>query len=225
MNRLMICIVMVLGVSANIFGAVGCSLNDPDRDIKRLFPDSTNYKTEFISIEERGGLKLADEIQAKLGDKFEPVYETIDVSYALYTVLKNDKLVGYVHGVNQKGRFGGMQLVITTDTNGIIMDFYYQRLSSPEAKKFRDPNFTKQFIGLSLADFYRHKPQEQIKDPTENSNSDFKATLRGLFKNLILMDTFKLNNKYDAVYNEAKQQKPSDVNEAQKNEKKDPNSN
>jgi hypothetical protein len=210
----MVYVVVLFGISANVFGAVGCSLNDPDRDIKRLFPDATNYKTEFISIQERGGQKLADEIQEKLGDKFEPVYETIDVSYAFYTVLKNDKLLGYVHGVNQKGRFGGMQLVITTDTNGIIMDFYYQRLSSPEAKKFRDPAFTKQFIGLSLADFYRHKPQEQIKDPTENSNSDFKATLRGLFKNLILMDTFKLNNKYDVVYNEVR-----------KNEKKDPNSN
>jgi hypothetical protein len=221
----MVYVAVLFGVSANVFGAVGCSLNDPDRDIKRLFPDSTNYKTEFISIQERGGQKLADEIQAKLGDKFEPVYETIDVSYAFYTVLKNDKLLGYVHGVNQKGRFGGMQLVITTDTNGVIADFYYQRLSSPEAKKFRDPAFTKQFIGLSLADFYRHKPQTLIKDPTETSNSDFKATLRGLFKNLILMDTFKLNNKYDVVYNEAKQQKPSDVNEVKKNEKKDPNSN
>jgi hypothetical protein len=39
------------------------------------------------------------------------------------------------------------------------------------------------------------------------------------------MDSFKLNNKYDAVYNEVKQQKPSDVNEAKKNEKKDPDSN
>ena len=214
MNRLMICIVIVLGISANVFGAVGCSLNDPDRDIKRLFPDATNYKTEFVTVQEKGGQKLADEIQKKLGDKFEPVYETIDVAYAFYTVLKGDKMLGYVHGVNQKGRFGGMQLVITTDPNGVITDFYYQRLTSPEAKKFRDVAFTKQFIGLSLADFYRHKPQEGIKDPTESSNSDFKATLRGLFKNLILMDTFKLNNKYDVVYNEV-----------QKNEKKDPNSN
>ncbi|OHB56900.1 MAG: hypothetical protein A2173_00440 [Planctomycetes bacterium RBG_13_44_8b] len=202
------------GVSANVFGAVGCSLNDPDRDIKRLFPEATNYKTEFMTIEEKGGQKLADEIQVKRGDKFEPVYETIDVPYAFYTVLKGDKLLGYVHGVNQKGRFGGMQLIITSDPNGVIKDFYYQRLTSPEAKKFRDPAFTKQFAGLNLADFYRHKPQEQIKDPTENSNPDFKATLRGLFKNLILMDTFKLNNKYDTVYNEV-----------QKNENKNPNSN
>jgi hypothetical protein len=214
MNRLMVYLAVVFGISANCLGAVGCSLNDPDRDIKRLFPDATNYKTEFFSIQEKGGQKLADEIQAKLGDKFEPVYETIDVSYAFYTVLKNDKLIGYVHGVNQKGRFGGMQIVITTDPNGVIMDFYYQRLTSPEAKKFRDPAFTKQFTGLTLADFYKGKPQEQIKDPTEKSNTDFKATLRGMFKNLILMDVFKLNNKYDDVYNEI-----------HKNEKKDPNSN
>jgi hypothetical protein len=225
MKKLLVCIAAFLSTSASVFGAIGCSLNDPDRDIQRLFPDATNYKTEFLSIQEKGGQKLADEIQAKLGDKFEPVYETIDVPYAFYTVLKSDKLLGYVHGINQKGRFGGMQLVITTDPNGVIRDFYYQRLTSPEAKKFRDTAFTKQFIGLTLADFYRHKPQEQIKDPTENSNSDFKATLRGLFKNLILMDTFKLNNKYDVVYNEVNKQKPSDVNEVHKNEKKDSDSN
>jgi hypothetical protein len=219
----MICIVIVFGAAANVFGAIGCSLNDPDRDIKRLFPDATNYKTDFISIKDTGGQPLADELQQKLGDKFEPVYETLDVPYAVYTVLKNDKLLGYVHGVNQKGRFGGMQLVITTDVNGVITDFYYQRLSSPEAKNFRDPAFTKQFIGLTLADFYRHTPQNNIKDPTKNSNPDFKATLRGLFKNLILMDEFKMNKKFDSVYNEIKKQ--NDSNKATKNEKKDPNTN
>lgn len=221
MKNLVVCIV-ILAVAANLFAAIGCSLNDPDRDIKRLFPDATNYKTDFISIKDTGGQPLADEIQQKLGDKFEPVYETLDVPYAFYTVLKKDKLLGYVHGVNQKGRFGGMQLIITTDPNGVITDFYYQRLSSPEAKKFRDPAFTKQFVGLTLADFYRHKPQAEIKDPTEKSNPDFKATLRGLFKNLILMDEFKLNKKFDSVYLELKQ---NDSNEVTKNENKNTNTN
>jgi hypothetical protein len=222
MKNLFVCIT-ILAAAANLFGAIGCSLNDPDRDIKRLFPDATNYKTDFISIKDNGGQPLADEIQQKLGDKFEPVYETLDVPYAFYTVLKKDKLLGYVHGVNQKGRFGGMQLVVTTDTNGVITDFYYQRLSSTEAKNFRDPNFTKQFIGLTLADFYRHKPQDTIKDPTKNSNPDFKATLRGLFKNLILMDTLKMNKKFDSIYNEIKKQNNS--NGVNKNANKDPNKN
>jgi hypothetical protein len=212
MKNIMV-LVVILIAATNTYGAIGCSLNDPDRDIKRLFPDATNYKTDFISIKDTGGEPLAEEIQQKLGDKFEPVYETLDVPYAFYTVLKGEKLLGYVHGVNQKGRFGGMQMVITTDPNGVIADFYYQRLSSPEAKKFREPSFTKQFIGLTLADFYRHEPQDKIKDPTEKSNSDFKATLRGLFKNLILMDEFKMNNKFDSVYLEIKKQNdPNEVN-------------
>ncbi|MFA6175394.1 MAG: hypothetical protein WC765_02305 [Phycisphaerae bacterium] len=222
MKNIMALAVIIIA-AANAFGAIGCSLNDPDRDIKRLFPGATNYKTDFISIKDTGGQPLADEIQQKLGDKFEPVYETLDVPYAFYTVLKNDKLLGYVHGVNQKGRFGGMQLIITTDPNGVITDFYYQRISSPEAKKFRDPAFAKQFIGLTLADFYRHKPQAEIKDPTEKSNPDFKATIRGIFKNLILMDEFKMNKKFDSVYIETKKQ--NDSNEVNKNENKDSNTN
>ena len=33
--------------------AVGCSLTDPDRDIKRMFPQSTGYKTSFVTLKER----------------------------------------------------------------------------------------------------------------------------------------------------------------------------
>lgn len=191
---------MVLFSVQNLYAAVGCTLNDPDRDIKRLFPEATNYKTEFITIDERGGKDLAKEIEAKLEDKLEPVYESLDVPYAYYTVLKGKQVVGYVHGVNQKGTYGGMQLIITTDPNGVIMDFYYQKLTSPESKKFRDEKFTKQFIGLSLADFYTMDMKEKIKDPSENNREDYLAALRGIKKNLILADEFKLNNKYDKYF-------------------------
>ena len=51
-----------------VYAAVGCTLNDPDRDIKRIFPESTGYKTEFITIEEKGGEALGKEIERKLGD-------------------------------------------------------------------------------------------------------------------------------------------------------------
>jgi len=42
------------------FAAVGCSLDDPDRDVKRLFPDSSGYKTAFITLKEIGGEALVD---------------------------------------------------------------------------------------------------------------------------------------------------------------------
>ena len=178
------------------FGAIGCTLNDPDRDIQKLFPQSTGYKTDFITIQERGGNKLKEEVEKKLGDTFDPVYESLDVPYSYYTVLKGKDVIGYVHGVNQKGLYGTIQIILATDPDGKIIGFYYQRISSPEAEKFRDKAFTDQFIGLTLADFYKSDDPAgrvaAIKDPTEKNHEDFKATIRGTKKNLILLDTFIL---------------------------------
>jgi hypothetical protein len=186
------------------FAAVGCSLNDPDRDVKRIFPQSTGYRTEFITIKERGGDKLKAEIERKLGDTFDHVYETSDVPYAYYTILKGKEVIGRIHGVNQKGLYGGMQLIVATDLEGRIIAFYYQKLSSPEASKFRSPSFTDQFKGLTLEDFYRAgEPNSRvsaIKAPTDKHREDFTATMRGLKKNLILLDEFMLNNSYDKSY-------------------------
>ena len=186
------------------FAAIGCTLNDPDRDIQALFPQSTGYKTDFITIQERGGEKLKKEVEAKLGDTFDPLYESLDVPYSYYTVLKRKDVIGYVHGVNQKGTYGTIQIILATDPDGKIIGFYYQKISSPEAAKFRDSSFTSQFIGLTLADFYKFDDPNgkvaAIKDPSEKSHDDFKATIRGTKKNLILLDTFLLNKKYEGSY-------------------------
>jgi len=185
------------------WAAVGCTLNDPDRDVKKLFPDSTGYKTDFITIEERGGEELKREIEERLGDRFDSVYESLDVPYAYYDVLEGKELIGRIHGVNQKGIYGGLQIILATDLEGKIIGFYYQKISSPEARRFKDKEFTDQFIGLTLADFYRRKPDDRIsgiKDPSEKHYDDFKATLRGTKKNLILLDEFKLNGKYSGYF-------------------------
>jgi len=186
------------------FAAVGCELNDPDRDIQKLFPQSTGYKTDYFTIQEKGGEKLKKEVEEKLGDIFDPVYESLDVPYSYYTILKGKDVIGYVHGVNQKGIFGTLQIILATDPSGKIIGFYYQKISSPEAGKFREKVFTSQLVGLTLADFYQSGDPDgkvaAIKDPTEKNHEDFKATIRGTKKNLILLDTFLLNKKYEGSY-------------------------
>lgn len=188
--------VFACGVS---FAAIGCTLNDPDRDIQKLFPQSTGYKTDFITIQERGGEKLKKEVEEKLGDTFDPIYESLDTPYSYYTVLKGKDVIGYVHGVNQKGIYGTIQIILATDRDGKIIGFYYQKISSPEAEKFREKSFTDQFLGLTLSDFYNSKDPNgrvaTIKDPTEKNHEDFKATIRGTKKNLILLDTFILKDE------------------------------
>jgi len=186
-----------LGLGASLilasvsYAAVGCTLNDPDRDVKRLFPEATGYKTEFITIKEVGGQELFNKIEQQVGDNLDTVYETIDVPYAFYDVLQGKDVIAHIHGVNQKGKYGGMQLILATDLKGKIVNFFYQKMSSPEATKFMDNNFTKQFIGLSLDDFLKGKISAE--DPTKESREDFLATLRGLKKNLILLDELKIN--------------------------------
>ena len=200
MFRLIFSALLFLNVYASVFAAVGCSLNDPDRDVKKIFPDSSGYKTTFVTLKEIGGQAIKEQVEARLGDTFDTVYESLDVPYAYYTVLKEKKPVGYIHGVNQKGKFGALQLVLATDLEGKILVFYYQRISSPEASRFQAKGFTDKFEGLSLADFDEYdvsakipKPGGRvagISDPSINSAEDFRATLRGIKKNFILLDEF-----------------------------------
>ena len=204
MSRIFFSVLFVISLYTHAFAAVGCSLNDPDRDVKKIFPTSSGYRTTFVTIKELGGDLLGQEIENKLGDKFDNVYESLDVPYAYYTILKEKDVIGYIHGVNQKGKYGALQLVIATDLEGKITEFYYQRISSTESSKFQDKNFSNQFKGLVLKDFLEFdvlgknlekKRVASISDPSKNSSVDFKATLRGIKKNLILLDEFLSREK------------------------------
>ena len=196
----------ILLTAAALYAAVGCDLNDPDRDVKRLFPASTGYKTLYVSIAKKGGDGLLRQIEARLGDRFTGLFETADVPFTMYKIYKGADLIGYIHGVNQKGTYGGLQVFLALDLKGVIKGFYFQKLTSRAAKAFRDPSFGDQFIGLSLADFYnydvvsgREDPPGRvgrIKNPEPASEKDFRAALRATKKNLVLVDEFLLGNPH-----------------------------
>jgi hypothetical protein len=203
---LVLAVLLALIFRATLFAAVGCDLNDPNRDVKRLFPESTGYKTLYVSIAKKGGDALLKEVESRLGDSFKGLFETADVPYTMYEIYKGNELIGYIHGTNQKGTYGGLQVFLALDREGVIRAFYFQKLTSKAAKAFRDPAFGKQFVGLSLRDFDRYDvvsgkedppgPVSRIKNPEPDSERDFRAALRATKKNLILVDEFLLGNKY-----------------------------
>ena len=82
--------------SSGALAAVGCDLNDPDRDVKRLFPESTGYKTLYVSIGKKGGDALLREVESRLGDKFKGLYENIDVPYTMYRIYRGADVIGYI---------------------------------------------------------------------------------------------------------------------------------
>ena len=203
-------ILLVLSAPRLLFAAVGCDLNDPDRDVKRLFPGSTGYKTEYVSISQKGGDSLLARIEQRLGDRFQGLFETGDVPYTMYRVFRKKEMVGYIHGVNQKGTYGGIQVFLALDTAGVVKTLYFQKLTSKAAGKLRDPKFGLQFAGLTLRDFYRYdvitgkengsERITAIRNPAPDAAPDFKAALRAVKKNLILVDEFLLGNRYLTYY-------------------------
>lgn len=185
---------------AAAFAAVGCDLNDPDRDVARLFPGSTGFKTRYISIKSEGGQPLLEKIEKRLGDKFKGLYETIEVPYTLYDIYRGTEVVGHIHGVNQKGMYGGIQVFLALDRAGVIKSFYIQKLRSRAAKELRSEKFGKQFEGLALKDLESYKPGKSLKAPAgiegpAKAGEDFQAVLRAVKKNLILMDEFVFSKK------------------------------
>jgi hypothetical protein len=184
--------------AAPALGAVGCDLNNPERDVPRLFQESTSYKTVYLSIAQRGGAPLLKRIENRLGPSYLALYAPIDVPYTLYEIYRDQKKIGYIHGVNQKGQFGGIQVFVAQDLNGRIKTFYLQKITGGSASKFRDAKFARKFDGLTLRDFDSYDPVRAkgtgklagIVNPSPELETDFLGILRGLKKNLILMDEF-----------------------------------
>jgi hypothetical protein len=187
--------------------AVGCDLNDPDRDVRRLFPESTGYRTEYVSIARSGGEEMLQRIETRLGDRFQGLFETMDVPYTMYRIFRGETLIGYIHGVNQKGQYGGIQVFLALELDGRIRAFYIQKLTSRGAKALRSAEFAGQFAALNFEAFRAYdvpqarfpvgSPGAAIRNPAPGAEGDFRAILRGVKKNLILIDEFMLGNRFE----------------------------
>ncbi|RPI74541.1 MAG: hypothetical protein EHM45_18525 [Desulfobacteraceae bacterium] len=150
--------------------------------------------------------KLLELVETRLGDKFKGLYETIDVPYTIYEIYKKQEKIGYIHGVNRKGKYGGIQVFLVLDLSGSIRGFYIQKMTSQYAGKLRAASFGKQFNGLTLQDFEAYDVTtgrgsgkvESIKNPVPEAEVDVRAVLRAAKKNLILMDEFVFRPQAEA---------------------------
>ena len=209
----------VLAVPA-AFAAIGCTLSNPAHDLQTLFPEMTSYRED---VKEMGKLPQGQEAYAALkmrvGGDLDPIYEAYDTPYTLYSIFKGDQKIGYVHGVNVPGRGGVIQIFLAMDPEAAtIRRMFYQRLESPGGAVLRNPAVTGQFAGLSLADFYKHDyftvadpgnaadKVGQITPPAnlpDMARPDWEATLRGVRKDLILLDLFAFDRRNEPFYERA----------------------
>jgi hypothetical protein len=213
-NALIFLTIAALAIPA--YGAIGCTLSNPAQDLKYLYPEMTTYKEELNEFPRvKDGATLFKALQARLGSDLDPIYETYETPYTVYTVFKGSAKIGIVHGVNVPGKGGVIQVFLSLDPQtAAIRSFFFQRLESPAARGLRAKEFRAQFDALTLADFYKHdyygttEPGAKadriaaIKPPALDASGrpDYDATLRGIRKNLILLDFFVYGQRFEPYF-------------------------
>lgn len=211
----------LLWMAGQAYGAIGCTLSNPAEDLKYLYPGMTSFKEDLKEFPRlSNGTDLYKAFKARLGSDLDPIYETYETPYTVYSVFQGSKKIGVVHGVNVPGRGGVIQVFLSTDPeSGEIRSFFYQRLESPAARQLRGKDFRAQFAGLTLGDFYKHDYYARaaaaskadklaaIKVPELDATAkpDYDASLRGIRKNLILLDLFVYGRRFEPFYERAQQ--------------------
>jgi len=72
----------VLAAAGRADAAVGCTLSNPARDLKSLYPDMTTYREEVHQLDAmKGGREMFDALKERLGSDLDPVYETFETPY------------------------------------------------------------------------------------------------------------------------------------------------
>jgi hypothetical protein len=210
-----------LWLPQNALAAIGCTLSNPSVDLKYLYPEMTSFKEDLFEFPRLpGGSDLFKGLKARLGSDLDPIYETYETPYTVYSVFKGETKIGVVHGVNVPGKGGVIQVFLSTDpATGDIKSFFFQRLESPAAKQLRSKEFRAQFTGLNLGDLYKHDyyaavdPSSKadkvaaIKPPAIDSTGqpDYQASIRGVRKNLVLLDFFIYGRRFEPFFERAKQ--------------------
>jgi len=195
-KRLLLLLPLAL-LAAPLPAAVSCELNNPAVDVPRLFPGSTSFKVIYFSFATKGGEPTYKRVLARLGG-VPALYAPLDVPYVLYEIYKGTEKIGYIHGVNQKGQFGVLEVFVSLDLEGRIKQFYLQRVAGQWASKFTARKFGTQFVGMTLKDFAAFDfiagngtgRLAAVVNPAPEALTDFLGVLRALNKNLILMDEF-----------------------------------
>ena len=222
MTRILILLgLAMVALPQHVFAAIGCTLSNPSEDLKYLYPEMTTFKEELNEFPRlNNGAELFKGLRARLGSDLDPIYETYQTPYTVYSVFKGQTKIGIVHGVNVPGKGGVIQVFLATDpATAQIRNFFFQRLESPAARALRSKEFRAQFSGLTLGDFYKHDYYASA-DPGAKADKvaaiklsgldasgrpDYEASLRGVRKNLILLDFFVYGRRFEPFFERAKQ--------------------
>ncbi|MDP2960516.1 MAG: hypothetical protein Q8N71_03740 [candidate division Zixibacteria bacterium] len=123
------------------FAAV-CVFRFPDRDVYKLYPKATNYKSVIKKIDR----DTKEKCEAFLGKPL----DSDETELTFYEIYKGKELIGMIHPHAERGEYGTIEVVWAFTLDGRITDFVIQRDREKKGKELNGPEFRKQFAGKNI---------------------------------------------------------------------------
>ncbi|MBI3543068.1 MAG: hypothetical protein HY075_07330 [Deltaproteobacteria bacterium] len=170
------------------FAAANCTLDFPDRDVKRLVKESTTYRVRELIPFRHGKKDLRATLSRELGEELDAEYETSDTPYTFYAVYEKIEQVALILGLNARASDGPMQIFVVYDRKGKIRDVYVQKISSKDATHFRSKYYREQYTRYTINNI----PGEAdiklpLRSPTTDTIRDHHVFLRSVRLNMLVV--------------------------------------
>lgn len=179
---------LLLGVHSAVAAPLGCVLERPDQDIKRIFPESDNYRARDLIPLRHGQKDLMAQVEHGLGYKLDSEFETTETPFTFYSVFKDNQKIGMILGTNIRTVTKPMQLFIAYEITGKIREIYPQVIHSKDAPAFRAKPYLSQFMTFSLDEVpdpaYIKPP---VRMPSQETLRIHQALLRAIRFNALLV--------------------------------------
>lgn len=170
---------LFLLISEIIFAGI-CVWRNPDKDIKKLFPKATSYK----SIIRRYNKEEKEKIEKLINKELDPD----ETEFTFYQIFMNKKRIGTVLTHTEKGQYGAIEVVIGLDSLNKVQKVLIQREREIKSEELRSEKFLNQFINKSFKDTI--EINKTIK-PIKGAEKASKAVAFSVKKMLIVYEILK----------------------------------
>lgn len=120
-----------------------CSVREPNRLIREMFPRHTGFRTEMLEITPETATKLPADLPF--------VFDRREVTrHPLFIVLEGERVVGYVQARTQATRWGLTEFVWAVGPDLALLDFRVQRSREPGADRLERSGLAAALRGLTL---------------------------------------------------------------------------
>jgi hypothetical protein len=176
---ILIALVLAIYFPLSTFAAV-CVFRFPDRDVYKLYPKASNYKSVIKKIDKDAKGK----IEALLGQPLDPD----ETELTFYEIYKGKEFIGMIHPHAERGEYGTIEVVWAFTRDGKITDFVIQRDREKKGKELNGSEFRKQFAGKDIESPFVLEKTRQINTklikPVEGADQGSSAIAFGAKKTL-----------------------------------------